>query len=190
MSFYVTTPIYYVNAAPHLGHAYSTIGADILARHHRQRGEDVFFLTGTDEHGEPVALAAEKLGISPRELADKNAERFRAVSSLVNATNDFFIRTSDPRRDAAVCRELTKAHEEVVRGTAAELRDRFSEPPKGEVVLVVGPDEGGYDAAPLAAIAAVHRLVDAGAKPREAAKVVADLTGASANALYDAVAGA
>jgi methionyl-tRNA synthetase len=55
MAFYVTTPIYYVNAAPHLGHAYTTIGADILARHHRQRGEDVFFLTGTDEHGEPVA---------------------------------------------------------------------------------------------------------------------------------------
>ena len=62
MSFYVTTPIYYVNAAPHLGHAYSTIAADVLARHMRQRGEDVFFLTGTDEHGEPVALAAEKRG--------------------------------------------------------------------------------------------------------------------------------
>ena len=55
MSYYVTTPIYYVNAEPHLGHAYSTIAADILARHMRQRGEDVFFLTGTDEHGEPVA---------------------------------------------------------------------------------------------------------------------------------------
>ena len=94
----------------------------------------------------------------------------------------------DPRREAAVCRELTKAHEEVARGPAAELRDQFSAPPKGEVVLVVGPDEGGVEAAPLAAIAAVHRLVDAGAKPREAAKVVADLTGASANALYDAVA--
>ena len=62
MSYYVTTPIYYVNAEPHLGHAYSTIAADILARHMRQRGEDVFFLTGTDEHGEPVAQAAEKLG--------------------------------------------------------------------------------------------------------------------------------
>ena len=62
MAFYVTTPIYYVNAAPHLGHAYSTIGCDILARHMRQRGEDVFFLTGTDEHGEPVALAAEAQG--------------------------------------------------------------------------------------------------------------------------------
>ena len=62
MSFYVTTPIYYVNAEPHLGHAYATIAADVLARHHRQRGEDVFFLTGTDEHGEPVADAAHALG--------------------------------------------------------------------------------------------------------------------------------
>ena len=62
VAYYVTTPIYYVNAEPHLGHAYSTIAADILARHMRQRGEDVFFLTGTDEHGEPVAQAAEKLG--------------------------------------------------------------------------------------------------------------------------------
>src|SRR3712207_7089391 len=77
MAFYITTPIYYVNAAPHLGHAYTTIGADILARHHRQRGEDVFFLTGTDEHGEPVAQVAEREGITPRELADRNAERFQ-----------------------------------------------------------------------------------------------------------------
>ena len=57
MKYYLTTPIYYVNAAPHLGHAYTTIAADAMARHHRQRGEDVFFLTGTDEHGEPVADA-------------------------------------------------------------------------------------------------------------------------------------
>ena len=62
MAFYVTTPIYYVNAAPHLGHAYTTIAADVLARHHRQRGEDVFFLTGTDEHGEPVALRGRGAG--------------------------------------------------------------------------------------------------------------------------------
>ncbi len=77
VSFYVTTPIYYVNAEPHLGHAYSTIAADILARHMRQRGEDVFFLTGTDEHGEPVAQAAEREGITPQELVDRNAPRFR-----------------------------------------------------------------------------------------------------------------
>ena len=73
MSYYVTTPIYYVNGEPHLGHAYTTIAADVLARHMRQRGEEVFFLTGTDEHGEPVAQAAEKLGITPRELGDTNA---------------------------------------------------------------------------------------------------------------------
>ena len=95
-SFYVTTPIYYVNAAPHLGHAYTTIAADVMARHHRQRGEDVFFLTGTDEHGEPVADAAKAQGLEPRELADRNAERFKALAPLLEATNDFFIRTSDP----------------------------------------------------------------------------------------------
>ena len=81
MAFYVTTPIYYVNAAPHLGHAYTTIAADVVARHMRQRGEDVFFLTGTDEHGEPVALAAETQGVTPRELADRNAERFKALAA-------------------------------------------------------------------------------------------------------------
>src|SRR3954449_6768747 len=95
-SFYVTTPIYYVNAAPHLGHAYTTIAADVMARHHRPRGEDVFFLTGTDEHGEPVADAAKAQGLDPKELADRNAERFKALAPLLEATNDFFIRTSDP----------------------------------------------------------------------------------------------
>jgi methionyl-tRNA synthetase len=119
VSYYVTTPIYYVNGEPHLGHAYTTIAADVLARHMRQRGEDVFFLTGTDEHGEPVALAAEKLGMSPRELADKNAERFKAVSELVNATNDFFIRTSDPRHVAKVQEVLQRVHDagHVYKGT-------------------------------------------------------------------------
>ena len=106
--FYVTTPIYYVNAAPHLGHAYTTIAADVMARHHRQKGDDVFFLTGTDEHGEPVALAAQAAGVTPRELADKNAERFKALAPVLNATNDFFIRTSDPEHVRAVQEVLTK----------------------------------------------------------------------------------
>src|SRR3954453_15343972 len=104
MSFYITTPIYYVNAEPHLGHAYTTIAADVLARHMRQRGEDVFFLTGTDEHGEPVAQGAEGQGVEPRELADRNAQRFRDLTTTLNATNDFFIRTSDPEHEAAVQR--------------------------------------------------------------------------------------
>src|ERR671924_1459225 len=102
MSYYVTTPIYYVNAEPHLGHAYTTIAADVLARHMRQRDEDVFFLTGTDEHGEPVAQAAEKLGIGPRELADRNAPKFKQLMPRINASNDFFIRTTDPEHEARV----------------------------------------------------------------------------------------
>jgi methionyl-tRNA synthetase len=101
-SFYVTTPIYYVNAAPHLGHAYTTIAADVAARHHRQRSERVFFLTGTDEHGEPVADAAHAQGVEPQELADRNSERFRALAPRLGASNDFFIRTTDPRHMAKV----------------------------------------------------------------------------------------
>jgi methionyl-tRNA synthetase len=111
MSFYITTPIYYVNAEPHLGHAYTTIAADILARHMRQRGEDVFFLTGTDEHGEPVAQAAEKLGVTPRELADENSVKFRDLVGRINATNDFFIRTSDPEHEAAVQEVVQRIHD-------------------------------------------------------------------------------
>ncbi len=110
-SFYVTTPIYYVNAAPHLGHAYTTIAADVLARHHRQRGEEVFFLTGTDEHGEPVADAAHALGLEPQELADRNAERFRALAPRLGASNDFFIRTTDPQHMAKVQEILTRVRE-------------------------------------------------------------------------------
>jgi 16S rRNA (cytidine1402-2'-O)-methyltransferase len=94
----------------------------------------------------------------------------------------------DPARPAAVCRELTKVHEEVVRGTAAELAERYAaNAPRGEVVLVIGgaPPRSGLDPA---AVDALRRLVDAGAKPRAAARVVADLTGAPANALYGEVA--
>ncbi len=119
MSFYVTTPIYYVNAAPHLGHAYTTIAADVLARHHRQRGEEVFFLTGTDEHGEPVADAAHALGIEPQELADRNAERFRALAPRLGASNDFFIRTTDPQHMAKVQEILARVRDNgyVYKGT-------------------------------------------------------------------------
>jgi methionyl-tRNA synthetase len=110
-SFYVTTPIYYVNAAPHLGHAYTTIAVDVMARHHRQRGEDVFFLTGTDEHGEPVADAAKAQGLEPKELADRNAERFQALMPRLGVSNDFFIRTSDPRHGKRVQEVLQRVHD-------------------------------------------------------------------------------
>jgi methionyl-tRNA synthetase len=111
MSFYITTPIYYVNAQPHLGHAYTTIATDVIARHMRQRGKDVFFLTGTDEHGEPVADAARAQGLQPKELADRNAERFKALMPRLHASNDFFIRTSDQEHKARVQAVLERVHE-------------------------------------------------------------------------------
>ncbi|MFT4036512.1 MAG: methionine--tRNA ligase [Patulibacter sp.] len=111
MSRYVTTPIFYVNAAPHLGHAYTVIAADVFARHWRQRGEAVFFLTGTDEHGEPVALAAEKLGVTPQQLADQNAAHFQTLGPRLGASEDFFIRTSDPRHVARVQEILSRVKE-------------------------------------------------------------------------------
>src|SRR5690349_2741781 len=109
--FYTTTPIYYVNAEPHLGHAYSTLAADILARHHRQRGEEVFFLTGTDEHGEPIENAAAQEGITPAELVDRNAAKFEALMPIIDATNDFFIRTSDPRHEAKVAEIMQRVYD-------------------------------------------------------------------------------
>jgi methionyl-tRNA synthetase len=111
MSFYITTPIYYVNAQPHLGHAYTTIAADVMARHMRQRGADVFFLTGTDEHGEPVADAARDQGLEPKELADRNAERFKALAPRLEASNDFFIRTSDAEHMAKVQEVLQQVYD-------------------------------------------------------------------------------
>jgi methionyl-tRNA synthetase len=111
VSFYVTTPIYYVNAQPHLGHAYTTIAADVLARHRRQRGEDVFFLTGTDEHGEPVADAAKAQGLEPQELADRNAERFKALMPRLDASNDFFIRTTDEEHKTRVQEVLLRVRD-------------------------------------------------------------------------------
>jgi methionyl-tRNA synthetase len=119
MSYYVTTPIYYGNGEPHLGHAYSTMAADILARHMRQRGEDVFMLTGTDEHGEPIAQAAEKEGITPQELVDRSAAQFKDMVAKVDSTHDFFIRTTDRGHIERVQEVITrvKEHGYVYQGT-------------------------------------------------------------------------
>ncbi len=95
--FYITTPIYYINAEPHLGHAYTTMIADCVARAHRLMGDDVFFLTGTDEHGQKVERAAQKAGIPTKAFADHTSEKFRALSGLLNISNDDFIRTTEPR---------------------------------------------------------------------------------------------
>ncbi len=93
--FYVTTPIYYVNDVPHLGHAYTTIAADTIARFYRIRNYDVFFLTGTDEHGLKIQKKAEEFGISPKELADRNAERFKKLWEFLGIEYTRFIRTTD-----------------------------------------------------------------------------------------------
>ena len=93
--FFVTTPIYYVNGSPHIGHAYTSVAADVLARWHRLRGENVFFLTGTDEHGQKVEQAAASAGMAPQEFADINSAKFRALGPLLNLSYDNFIRTTD-----------------------------------------------------------------------------------------------
>jgi methionyl-tRNA synthetase len=101
-TFYITTPIYYVNDVPHIGHAYTTIAADALARYHRMKGEKVFFLTGTDEHGEKVHKSATQQGVLPKELADRVVTRFQGLTPALHITNDDFIRTSEPRHYASV----------------------------------------------------------------------------------------
>ena len=93
--YYVTTPIYYVNSTPHIGHAYTTVAADILARHQRQRGRETFLLTGVDEHASKVARVAAEQGLEPQEYADRIVEAWRALPARLDVANDFFIRTSD-----------------------------------------------------------------------------------------------
>jgi methionyl-tRNA synthetase len=112
MTFYITTAISYVNGVPHLGHAYEAIATDVIARHMRQREqEEVFFLTGTDEHGEPVADAAKAEGVTPQELADRNAERFKALMPQLDVSNDFFIRTTDEEHKLRVQAVLQRVHD-------------------------------------------------------------------------------
>lgn len=110
-TFYVTTPIYYVNDKPHIGHAYTTVAADIISRYKRMCGYDVFFLTGTDEHGQKMEQSAEKQGIKPIELADKNNARFRELWKILNISNDDFIRTTQDRHKKAVWEMIRKMQE-------------------------------------------------------------------------------
>jgi methionyl-tRNA synthetase len=111
MPYYVTTPIYYVNATPHIGHAYTTIAADILARHYRQRGEDTFFLTGVDEHASKVARVAAEQGLTPKEFADSIVGAWQEVPRRIGATNDFVIRTTDDGHKAFVADFLQRIHD-------------------------------------------------------------------------------
>src|SRR5437764_4947046 len=101
-SFYITTPIYYVNDVPHIGQAYTTIAADVVARYYRLRGSDVFFLTGLDEHGQKVQQAASKDGIDPKAYCDQLAPKFQNLWKRLHISNDAFIRTTDSQHEAYV----------------------------------------------------------------------------------------
>ncbi|MBI5892742.1 MAG: methionine--tRNA ligase [Deltaproteobacteria bacterium] len=111
-TFYITTPIYYVNDVPHIGHAYTTVAADVLARYKRLKGYDVFFLTGTDEHGQKVEKAAKDRGKTPKEHADLMVDNFKNLWKTLNITNNAFIRTTDDE------------HKKVVREILQKLRDK------------------------------------------------------------------
>ncbi|MEL6891056.1 MAG: methionine--tRNA ligase [Actinomycetota bacterium] len=108
---YVTTPIYYVNAEPHLGHAYTTIVGDAITRWHRLLGDDVMYLTGTDEHGLKIQQAADEAGTTPQEFVDRVAPKFAAAWERLNIANDDFIRTTEPRHKAAVSELLQRCYD-------------------------------------------------------------------------------
>ncbi|MCE5335562.1 MAG: methionine--tRNA ligase [Desulfobacteraceae bacterium] len=109
--FYVTTPIYYVNAEPHIGHAYTTIVCDVMMRFHRLMGETTFFLTGTDEHGDKIVQAAQAAGVDPKTYADRISGLFRQTWPKLNIGNDKFIRTTDPEHIRVVQDVLQKVYD-------------------------------------------------------------------------------
>ncbi|MBI3014164.1 MAG: methionine--tRNA ligase [Candidatus Tectomicrobia bacterium] len=110
-TFYITTPIYYVNDVPHLGHAYTTVAADTVARYRRLEGKKVFFLTGTDEHGQKVERAARQQGEAPQELADRVVERFKGLWQRLEISNDYFIRTTEAHHKGAVQHFFNQVYE-------------------------------------------------------------------------------
>ncbi len=128
--FYITTPIYYVNDKPHIGHAYTTLAADVLARWHRQNNDEVFFLTGTDEHGTKVAQSAEKQGKTPQEFCDEIAAIFKSRWEHLNISKSYFIRTTD------------KIHEERVKQIFVQLKNVKT--PKGNDAIYEDFYEGFY----------------------------------------------
>jgi len=146
MSFYLTTPIYYVNSTPSIGNAYTTVAADILVRHHRQRGEETFFLTGVDEHADKVARVAAERGLSPKEYTDSIVGAWQELPRRLNATIDFFIRTSDEGHKTFVQDFLQRIYDngDVYQDTYAGFYCFGCEAFKSEDELIDGkcPDHG------------------------------------------------
>jgi methionyl-tRNA synthetase len=147
-SFYVTTPIYYVNDAPHLGHAYTTVACDALARFMRLDGRRVHFLTGTDEHGQKVEKSAQAAGVDPQTFCDRVSQNFRDMTELMNISNDDFIRTTEPRHvrscqalwRAVAARKSPKGRDNIYLGKYAGWYAVRDEAFYGEDELTAGPD--------------------------------------------------
>ncbi len=138
--FYVTTPIYYVNDSPHLGHAYTTIVADVLARWHKLKGEDVFFLTGTDEHGEKIEKAANSVGKAPKKFTDEVSERYKLIWKTLGISYDDFIRTTEERHEKVVKKiiELINKNGDIYKGFYEGLYCTGCESFKTETEIVNG----------------------------------------------------
>jgi len=145
--FFLTTPIFYVNDAPHIGHAYTEVAADVLARWHRQAGDDTWFLTGTDEHGQKILRTATANGVAPKEWADRLVESaWKPLLDTIDISNDDFIRTTDARHEQGVAKFLQKLYDEghVYAGEFEALYcvgcEEFK--PKSEIVDGTGAFEG------------------------------------------------
>ncbi len=150
--FYITTPIYYVNDKPHLGHAYTTVACDVIARFHRLNGREVFFLTGTDEHGQKVAKAAEAAGVDPQSFTDKVSQNFRDLLPLLNISNNDFIRTTEARHKKGAQALWTKLEENkeiylskyagwyAVRDEAYYGEDELTDGPNGKKIAPSGAE--------------------------------------------------
>ena len=147
-TYYLTTPIYYVNDAPHLGHAYTTVASDALARFMRLDGRRVYFLTGTDEHGQKVEKASQAAGLDPQAFCDRVSQNFREMTKLMNISNDDFIRTTEPRHirscqalwEAIAARQTPQGRENIYLGKYAGWYAVRDEAFYGEDELTVGGD--------------------------------------------------
>lgn len=142
--FFLTTPIYYVNDVPHIGHAYTTVTADAVARWHRLLGDETYFLTGTDEYGLKIARSAEANGITPQEQADRTSARFKETWELLDITYDRFIRTTDPDHAATVQAFLQKVYDNgfIYKSAYAGWYCVACEAYYGEEELLPNPDGG------------------------------------------------
>ncbi|MCI0406946.1 MAG: class I tRNA ligase family protein, partial [Acidobacteria bacterium] len=145
--YYVTTPIYYVNDAPHIGHAYTTVVADVLARFHRLLGEEVYFLTGTDEHGQKIEDSAAAKGLTPIALADEVVQRYHALWKRFGMTHNDFIRTTEDRHQRGVLklfREITSRGDDIYKGRYEGWYCKGCEAfyPESQIVEGKCPDQG------------------------------------------------